>query len=105
MGGEVSPWRAGGGGLGSGGGIHASGAVSGCPPRVRMSRKLRCGRMRQPAYRRLLFAAFAAARNPHTCLSSRAQHHPVHGSLPFNYNSGNLQTLRGSLLPCRLAVP
>ena len=42
--------------------ILASGAVCGCPPRVRMRRELHRGHMRRPAYRRLLFAAFAAAR-------------------------------------------
>ena len=40
----------------------ASGAVCCCPPRVRTSRKLHRGRTRRPAYRRMLFAAFAAAR-------------------------------------------
>jgi len=42
--------------------ILASGAVCGCPPRVRTRRELHRGHMRRPAYRRLLFAAFAAAR-------------------------------------------
>jgi hypothetical protein len=36
--------------------IHASGAVCGCPPRIRTSRKLDHGRMRRSACRRLLFA-------------------------------------------------
>ena len=43
-------------------GRDASGAVCGCPSRVRTSRKLHRGRTRRPAYRRMLFAAFAAAR-------------------------------------------
>ena len=42
--------------------ILASGAVCTCPPRVRTRRELHHGHMRQPAYRCLLFAAFAAAR-------------------------------------------
>jgi len=42
----------------------ASGAVYGCPPRVRTSRKSIYGLMRQPANGRNCFAGFAAARMP-----------------------------------------
>ncbi|PUZ75823.1 hypothetical protein GQ55_1G239300 [Panicum hallii var. hallii] len=69
-------------------GILTSGVVCRCPPRVRMSRKLRRGRMRRPAYRRLLFAAFAVARI--TVFPPRVHIRPVHWSLRVNYSSGNL---------------
>jgi hypothetical protein len=66
----------------------ASGAVCGCPPRVRTSRELSCGRMRRPACRRLLYAGdsgnprpaasrtpYAAAQDPDPGLRGEARNH------------------------------
>ena len=48
--------------------MDASGAGCGCPPHVRASRDSFCGAMRQPAYSRIIYAGFAAARvQPYLC--------------------------------------
>ena len=69
----------------------ASGAVYGCPPRVRTSRKSICGLMRQPANGRNCFAGFVATRTP-----------PRHHDLAAAFPNFTLRVELSNLLVCYL---
>ena len=76
----------------------ASGAVAGCPPHVRIARKLICGSMRQPAWHRKLFAGFVgthiAAAKPHPCV------HDLHISIRASCKLASTRTQGRPLAAC-----